>query len=182
VGPGQSSRGSGRGLHPERLTERQSGLVADLFTVGAGIDCIAIGVPGDTRCRKETMALLRRCLLELRARHGDYDSHQQLGCVSSFDLLSDATLDYESDTGSAPSSDPDFSTPRRPAERKHEKADVLIDAVQMNGEEALMHNAPLSGRSRHVLTTELESHMLARTFHDKPAATTPAPARHGSTC
>jgi hypothetical protein len=93
------------------------------------------------------MALLLRCLLELRARQGDYDSYQQLCCVSSFDLLSDAMLVYESDTGSAPSSDPDFSTRRRPAERKHEMADAPIYAVQVKGVTAQMHNTPCSERS-----------------------------------
>jgi hypothetical protein len=78
-------------------------------------------------CRKKTMALLRRCLLELRARQGDYDSHQQLDCGSSFDFFSDATLVDESDTGSASSSDPDLATRRR--QRSRTMSTNLIGAL-----------------------------------------------------
>lgn len=68
------------------------------------------------------MALLRRCLLELRARQGDYDSHQQLSCVSSIYLPTDMMSVYEAETGCAPSLGPDLSTRQRAAEWKREQA------------------------------------------------------------
>jgi hypothetical protein len=68
------------------------------------------------------MALLRRCLLELRARQGDYDSHQQLSCVSSIYLPTGTMQVNEAETGCAPSLGPDLSTRQQPAERKREQA------------------------------------------------------------
>lgn len=113
------------------------------------------------------MALLRRCLLELRARQGNYDSHQQLGFLPSFDCLSEVMLVHESGIDSAPSSDigTDFSMHRQP-ERFHRMVDALIDAVQVKGVTSLMHKPPFSSRTL-LLKDGLEKHvLLERTTSD----------------
>lgn len=72
------------------------------------------------------MALLRRCLLELRARQGGHDSHQEQGCVSGSELLCDAALIHESDTDSVPHPGPEFSTRRWPAYRAAASAEPRL--------------------------------------------------------